>query len=152
MKPPAILLGMMTVAMSVQPLHGILAGGENDLPADFPSNRLDPLGASSPFNAVGALAIWSGGWNYKGSGTAISPHWVRTAGHNLDTNDDGASDAGLAIDLHLPGFGIFTATAFQTFPGFTGFAQPSVQRDVGLLYFATPLPADLLFPSLGHEL
>jgi hypothetical protein len=155
MKPSpysSIALLLPAVVLYAQTARAIMAGGETALPPDFPSNRLDPLGPASPFNAVGALSISSGGWNYKGSGTAISPNWVLTAGHNLDTNDDGAPDAGLAIDFHLPGFGSFTATAFHTFPGFTGFAQPSVQRDLGLLYFATPLPADLVFPALACDL
>lgn len=130
----------------------IMAGGETASPPDFPSNRLDPLGVTSPFNVVGALEISSGGWDYKGSGTALSPNWVLTAAHNLDTNDDGAPDAGLAINFHLPGFGIYTATAFYTHPDFGGFANASIQRDLGLLYFDTPLPSDLFFPSLSYDL
>ncbi len=130
----------------------IMAGDETALPADSPANRLDPLGASSLFNAVGALAISSGGFNYKGSGTALSPNWVLTAGHNLDLNDNGAPDPGLGITFYLPGFGSFTASAFYTQPGFTGFGNPSVQRDLGLLYFEQPLPTGVHFPSLSASL
>jgi hypothetical protein len=126
----------------------IMAGDENSLPADSPAARLDPLGAASPFNVVGALQIISGGFSYKGSATAISPNWILTAGHNLDLNDNGSPDAGLSIDFNLPGFGVFTASAFHTFPGFTGFGNPSIQRDLGLLYLSTPLPDGILFPSL----
>ena len=99
-----------------------------------------------------ALAISSGGFSYRGSGTVISPNWVLTAGHNLDLDDNGSPDAGLNINFNLPGFGAFTASGFYTAPGFTGFGNPSVQRDLGLLYFATPLPTGIWFPSLQGSL
>lgn len=59
----------------------ILAGGETDLPADTPSGRLDTVGE---FSFVGALAISSGGGNFKGSAVALSREWILTAGHNVD--------------------------------------------------------------------
>jgi len=127
---------------------GIMAGDETALPADSPAARLDVLGSASPFNAVGALAISSGGFSYMGSATAISPNWVLTAGHNLDLNDNGSPDAGLSINFNLPGFGTYTASSFYTCPGFTGFGDPSIQRDLGLIHLATPLPQGIVFPSL----
>ena len=51
-----------------------------------------------------------------------------------------------------PGFGAFTTSAYYTAPGFSGFANPSIQRDLGLLYLATPLPAGVLYPSLQGSL
>jgi hypothetical protein len=145
----ALVFSTLGTALRVQ---GIMAGGETALPPDSPSNRLDPLAGVSPFNFVGALQIQSGGFSYRGSGAALSPNWVLTAGHNLDLNDNGAPDAGLAISFSLPGFGVFAASAFYTHPGFTGFGNPSVQRDLGLLYFETSLPAGLLFPTLHNNL
>lgn len=132
--------------------QAILAGGETASPSDSPATRLDTLGSASPFNAVGALAISSGGFSYRGSGTVISPNWVLTAGHNLDLDDNGSPDAGLNINFNLPGFGAFTASGFYTAPGFTGFGNPSIQRDLSLLYFATPLPAGILYPGLTGSL
>ncbi len=129
--------------------RAIMAGSETGLPADSPLGRLDPPGPTSIFNAVGALEIHSGGFSYKGSATAISSHWVLTAGHNLDLNDDGLADAALSINFNLPGFGTYSASAFYTCPGFTGFGAPSVQRDLGLLYFTDTLPAGLLFPGFS---
>jgi hypothetical protein len=145
----AALLALWVRAVTA---HAILAGDEAALPADSPAARLDLFGAASPFNAVGALAITSGGISYKGSGTALSPNWVLTAGHNLDLNDNGVPDAGLAVNFHLPGFGVFAASAFYTFPGFTGFGNPSIQRDLGLLYLSTPLPSGVFFPSLQKSM
>ena len=133
---------------TVPDVQGILAGDESALPPDSPAARLDPLGRSSPFNAVGSLAIISGGFSYKGSATAISPNWILTAGHNLDLNDNGSPDVGLSINFNLPGFGVFSASAFFTCPGFTGFGNPSIQRDLGLLHLATPLPDGIFYPSL----
>ena len=127
---------------------GIMAGDETALPADSPAARLDVLGSASPFNAIGALAISSGGFSYMGSATAISPNWVLTAGHNLDLNDNGSPDAGLSINFNLPGFGTYTASSFYTCPGFTGFGDPSIQRDLGLIHLATPLPQGIVYPSL----
>ena len=82
----------------------ILAGGEMDLPADTPSGRLDTNGA---FSLVGALAISSGGGNFRGSTVALSRDWVLTAGHNADLNDDGLPDASWNGIFHLPGYGSF---------------------------------------------
>ena len=56
--------------------HAILAGGEFDLPTDYPSNRLDPRTTDSPFNAVGALRIDNGSSTYSGSAIALSRNWV----------------------------------------------------------------------------
>jgi hypothetical protein len=130
---------------------GIMAGDETALPADSPAARLDTLGSSSSFNAVGALAINSGGFSYIGSATAISPNWVLTAGHNLDLNDNGSPDVGLSINFNLPGFGTYTANSFYTCPGFTGFGTPSVQRDLGLLHLSSALFASLRFICAGRD-
>jgi hypothetical protein len=81
-----------------------MAGGETALPADTPSARLDTAGE---FSFVGALAISSGGVNYRGSAVALSAEWVITAGHNTDLNDDGLPDAGWGCTFHLPGYGSF---------------------------------------------
>ncbi len=130
----------------------ILAGDELALPADSPARRQDTLEAASPFSAVGALRIDSAGFSYIGSATAIGPNWVLTAGHNLDLNDNGAPDPGISISFHLPGFGIYQARNCYTYPGYSGFGNPSIQRDLGLLYFETPLPSGILFPSLSSHL
>ncbi len=134
-----------------QTAHAILAGDENALPADSPANRLDTLGSASQFNAVGSLAISGGGFSYIGSATAISPNWILTAGHNLDLNDTGSPTPGLSVNFNLPGLGTYAASSFYTCPGFSGFGNPSVQRDLGLVHLANPLPDSLLFPTLsGH--
>lgn len=127
-------------------LRTILAGGETELPADTPSGRLDTEGT---FSFVGALAISSGGGNYKGSAVALSREWVLTAGHNVDLNDDGLPDTAWSGAFHLPGYGAFTVTEAFTHSGFTGFGNPSVNDDLALLRLGAPLPVGLGYPSLG---
>jgi len=129
-------------------VDAILAGGEFDFPSDAPSSRLDSEGA---YSYVGALEISSGGYLYRGSATALSRNWVLTAGHNVDFNDDGRVDDGLSVDLHLSGFGNYSASSYSIHPDFTGFGNPSIQHDLSLLYFDDPLP-NLLFPTLGNSL
>jgi len=92
-----VVAGLVYVLGTTQRGFGILAGDETALPADSPAARLDTLGSSSLFNAVGSLSINAGGFSYIGSATAISPNWILTAGHNLDLNDNGAPDPSLSI-------------------------------------------------------
>ena len=134
-----------------QNAHAILAGGEFDLPSDSPSGRIDSLSENSPYNFVGALEISTGSGSYFGSASALSSHWVLTAWHNVDFNDDGNVDAGLSVNFHLPGFGTYAASSYSIHPSFTGFGNPSIHYDLSLLYFSDPLP-DLLFPTLGNSL
>lgn len=124
----------------------ILAGGEINLPTDTPSGRLD---TKSEFRFVGALAISNGSGNYKGSAVALSSEWVLTAGHNVDLNDDGLSDISWSGVFHLPGFGSFGVSQVFANPGFTGFANPSINDDLALLHLSSPLPPGMGFPTLG---
>jgi|TARA_B110000967_G_scaffold35446_1_gene34483 hypothetical protein len=125
-----------------------MAGGEFDLPVDRPSCRIDGLGSASSYNFVGGLGIDTGSSNYFGTGVALSPHWVLTAGHNVDFDDNGSADPGLTIEINLPRFGSYAVDSYQTTPDFSGFGNPTVHNDLSLLYFDTPLP-NLAFPSLG---
>ncbi len=145
------VLSLFVAVMLSSSTHAILAGGEFDLPADSPSGRIDSLNENSPYNFVGALEISTGSGNYFGSASALSPHWVLTAGHNVDFNDDGEVDDGLSVNFHLPGFGSYSASSYSIHPSFTGFSNPSIQHDLSLLYFLDPLPG-LLFPTLGNSL
>ena len=136
----------LTCKAGAAALAAILAGGEFDLPADTPGGRLDTAGE---FGFVGALAISSGGGNYRGSAVALSSEWVITAGHNVDLNDDGMPDAGWGGTFHLPGYGSFAVGQAYTHPSFTGFANPSVNDDLALLHLTVPLPIGMVYPTLG---
>jgi hypothetical protein len=136
----------LTCKAGAAALAAILAGGEFDLPADTPSGRLDTAGE---FGFVGALAISSGGGNYRGSAVALSSEWLLTAGHNADLNDDGLPDAVWSASFYLPGYGSFAVSRAYTHPGFTGFANPSVHDDLALLHLSAPLPVGMSFPTLA---
>jgi len=124
----------------------ILAGGEIDSPSDTPSGRLD---TENTFSFVGALEVSDGVSTYTGTGVALSSHWILTAGHNVDLNDDGQVDSTWTGDFHLPGFGVFSVVEAFTHDDFAGFGNPSVNDDLALLHLSSPLPSDLLFPDLG---
>ena len=128
----------------------IMAGDENALPTDTPSMRGDPLGPDSAFAFVGALSIQAGGSSYRGTGCILSPHWVLTAGHNVDLDNNGQADSMLGITFHLQGTSqTWTASGFYPHPLFTGFSNPTVQHDLALLYFTDPLPPQTAYAILG---
>ena len=140
------LYAVLTLQAPATITANILAGGETDLPADTPSGRLDRDGT---FSFVGALAISSGGGNFKGTAVALTREWLLTAGHNVDLNDDGLPDMGWGGAFHLPGYEAFSVKVAIAHPGFSGFASPSVNDDLALLHLATPLPLGMGFPTLG---
>lgn len=147
----AAMLLLLLACTPFTAAHAILAGDEFALPTDSPSNRIDPFDVVSPFNFVGALQITSGSQSFVGSASVLSPHWVLTAGHNVDINDDGNADAGLSVTLHLSGLNVYSSAGIIIQPDFTGFGNPSIHNDLALLYFDDALP-DLNFPVLGLNL
>ena len=70
----------------------------------------------------------------------------------MDLNDVGTPTPGLSVNFNLPGFGTYSASSFYTCPGFTGFGNPSIQNDLGLIHLANPLPNNVLFPALSGQL
>lgn len=142
----ACAIMLLTLPVGATVTATILAGGETDLPADTPSGRLDVEGL---FPFVGALEISSGVGNYKGSAVALSRDWVLTAAHNADLNDDGLADTVWSGTFHLTGYGTYAVAQVFINPGFTGFANPSVNDDLALLHLATPLPTGMGFPTMG---
>ena len=124
----------------------ILAGGEYG-PSRRYAERAAGHGRDVWFR--GSAGDFQGGTNYKGSAVALSPEWVITAGHNVDLNDDGLPDVSWAGTFELPGYGSFNVTQAFTNPGFSGFANPSVNDDLALLHLGTPLPVGMGYPTLG---
>ena len=127
------------------------AGTGTVAPADSPSARVDPNTANSPFAGIGSLNILSNGSSFIGTGVAISPWFVLTAGHNLDANDNGVVDPGLQITFNLNAGGNLSSTIsaaeFYLDPSFTGFLNPTVNGDLGLLRLSQALPPTVpLYP------
>lgn len=143
---PAAFLLLVAAESPGAPGRTIMAGGENDLPADRPSLRVD---AAGEFAFVGALSISNGSQSFFGSGVALSRDWILTAGHNADLDDDGLSDSMWSATFYLPSLGQFSVSRAFVHPDFTGFANPFVNDDLALFRLATPLPSSLLFPSFG---
>lgn len=157
-------IGLLVAWFAVSPLpaqvdqatasmaKAVQAGSGSSSPADSTNLRIDPNTVSSRFAGVGSLNISSNGSTLTGSAVAISPWWVLTAGHNLDTNDNGQVDPGIQITFTL-NFGsnqshAFSVSQYILNPGFSGFLNPTVNGDLALLRLSQALPASLPIYSL----
>ena len=134
----------------------ILAGAGSFSPADSISNRLDPNTTDSLYAGVGSLAIDSLGSSLLGSGVAISPWHVLTAGHNVDTNDDGAVDPDWSGSFQL-NFGsslshLIPIESATLAPTFTGFLNSSVNDDLAVLNLAQRLPDGVPYYNMWNEI
>jgi len=119
----------------------IVAGSASGTPPDSPANRVDANTTGSLWAGVGSVV--AGG--YMGSGTPISPRHILTAGHLLDSNDDGVIDVTPAqVSFYLNYGGspshIVGASALAIHPDFTGFGNPSVNDDVAIVTLSSDLP------------
>lgn len=120
----------------------IMAGSATGTPPDSPANRVDPNTTSSPFAGVGSVMAGA----YMGSGTPITPRHILTAGHLLDTDDDGSIDVTPAqVSFYLNYGGspsqVIGASALAIHPDFTGFLNPALNDDLAIVTLASPLPA-----------
>ena len=142
---------------AIQDVHRlIVAGDPNGSPADSPADRVDPNTTTSSFAGVGSVAITFGSDLYIGTGTAISPTHVLTAGHCVDLTDDGTIDVSPSdVVFHL-NYGSdlsysIAASNLYVHPDFTGFANPSVNDDVAVIELSSPLPAGVPIYSLNTD-
>lgn len=156
MSAPWILISCSALfSSSVQaqglPHAAIMAGD----PPDSPDARVDDLGLLSPFASVGSLRISVNGSLYIGSAVALDPWHILTAGHNVDTNDDGLADDSGDWVFRLPtasgqaqtlDYGVRNV---HLHPAFSGFANPSVYHDLAILSLSQALPQDLEFFTLA---
>lgn len=141
----AVAMGLGETA-HLQPT--IVAGDPSAVPADAPANRVDPNTTTSPFAGVGSLfmRLGKGPYGYICTGTPIDATHVVTAGHCLDTNNDGLSDFKpdrVSFQLNFGGNLTHTiqAAALDIHPAYTGFDSPSVNDDLAIVTLATDLPA-----------
>jgi len=130
----------------------IVAGSASGAPPDSPANRVDANTTGSTWAGVGSVVAGA----YMGSGTPIGPRHILTAGHLLDTNDDGVIDVTPAqVSFYLNYGGspshIVGASALAMHPDFTGFGNPSVNDDIAVVTLASDLPAGVpiypLYPN-----
>ncbi len=130
----------------------IVAGDPKGTPTDSPTKRVDANTTTSLFAGVGSLQISASSGTYICTGTPIDATHVVTAGHCVDIDDNGAPDiTGVSLILNYGGnqTSVIAATAWETHPNFSGFANPSVNDDLAVVTLGSPLPAGVPTYSLA---
>jgi hypothetical protein len=94
----------------------IQAGDPNGVPPDSPANRVDPNIPASPFSGVVSINIrYANGDSFICSGALVSKRHVVSAGHCIDSNDNGVK-----IDITAPGNDVRVVFNSQPNPGDPG--------------------------------
>ena len=94
----------------------IQAGDPNGVPPDSPANRVDPNTPASPFSGVVSINIrYANGSSFICSGALVSKRHVVSAGHCIDSNDNGVK-----IDITAPGNDVRVIFNSQPNPGDPG--------------------------------
>jgi hypothetical protein len=105
-------------AQSYNTLRGVATLDESTIiagnPPDSPSGRIDPNLTTSPWAGVVSINIRYSGQSFICTGSMISPTHVLTAGHCVDTNDQGS-----VIDITQPGNDVRVVFNTQAAPGGT---------------------------------
>lgn len=124
----------------------IVAGDTSGSSADSPSQREIK---DHSYSGVGSLFMTKGGPNgYICTGTLIADDYVLTAGHCLDSNNDGLPDfkpenVSFRTTDFVNGSHRYVdssaATALYIHPDFTGFDGWTVNDDIAMIKLATPI-------------
>lgn len=136
----------------------IVAGDLAGSPPDSPANRVDPNTTTSRFAGIGSIwtSVASGptAGNYIGSGTPISPYHILTAGHVVDTDDNGVVDPSGTFNFFL-NYGadlshMISASSVTIHPDFAGFGVGgAINDDLAIITLSSPLPAGVPIYSIA---
>lgn len=145
----AVLPTSATLADDTVPL--IMAGDAEGTPPDSPSAHIDEPGEGSAFNGVASVYTHVDDNHYIGSSVALNNHWLLSAAHVFDINNDGQIDSGLtsSVIFNTGGEPQMFGTSRVFLPSlFTGFDNPRISYDLALIYFTDPLPDSLPYYSI----
>ncbi len=159
-------LGLICGAVQAQPFGDVVVPGDPTTPIvnpepvimagqyltgapteDSPAHRVDPNTILSPFAGIGSLGLNGSFW---ATAVPISSWHVLTAGHAVDTDNNGVIDvAPSSLTMHLNYGGdsthILTFSSIALNPEFSGFNAPALNDDVAVLTLTAPLPAGVPF-------
>lgn len=134
--------------LATQPAHAIMAGAAQANPPDYPTLRVDPNTASSPWGGVGSLSVKGGTY----SAVAIGPRHVLTAAHVVS----GAMPADIVFNVNYGGDLAYKipASATTIHPGYGKSQFRGIQLDdLALVTLASPLPSGVPhYPLLSQPL
>ncbi len=139
-----------TVETGVAVYHPTIVAGDPNvtgLYADSPSQRITNL-----FPGVGSLFMTKGGPSgYICTGTLIATDYVLTAGHCLDTNNDGGVDFKPSnVTFRTTNNGLYveqrTGAALYINPAFTGFDGFNVNDDISIIKLSSAITNAEVYP------
>ncbi|MCB9838606.1 MAG: trypsin-like serine protease [Phycisphaeraceae bacterium] len=142
---PFILMPLSALPDDITPV--IVAGDPNGVPTDSPTQRIDPNNLASIYAGTAHLFI---GNAFLCTATPVADRFLISAGHCVDSNDNGTNDFGTNIRITFNASGNNSTVVFPsgvaavyTHPNYTGFNNPNVNDDIIIIELVNDLPAEI---------